>query len=1074
MDFREDIVQKYVSAVALTRQSCDSFDDFAHKRLFEIINLMGPILIKGNNNMEYIKISIGGGRLEKPLVIEHDGTARKITPNECRLRGCSYSGPLYVDIHVEYKMKETKEVHETLKEVYIGRVPIMVFSSKCHLFKPETRVKHGECSQDPGGYYIINGNEKAIQGQRTYAKNRMIAYKKQKSSAVAIKSSHANRIYVTTVTYKEKQPVMCTFPRLENEVPIMDILQLLGLSIDQIKSFFDTQELIMLEPSFENIGEDPMKTVVIREVYNVSSTVSERLNNALKNVLLPHSDMDKKKYIIINMIKKLLKVASDVCPPTDRDSLINQRIEMSCTLFTSLFHHLMIKLQMDIKLYFQKKMSKLKRGITPQMVKDEYSKSTIITDGFQYALATGNWNTTFVNRSQRVGVCQALQRLSLIATISQLRKVSSSVDASQNLTLPRMLHGTHWGRLCPAETPEGKPCGLETQLSVQAYVSIESNPYAIVDVIQNYMLDVCIENITKGDVVYVNGNYIGNTTQIDKVVHVIRMGRRTGQFPKDISICLNDHVLHISTTSGRICRPLLIVENGKLLYNIEQDKHKSWHELITSVKIEYLDTEEEDECLVAFSPDEITSEHTHCEISCAMINGLCAASIPFSDHNPGTRNTYQSAMGKQAQGVNVLNYQQRFDTTTNILQYGQKPLTSTKLSNLYGLQECPVGVNAIVAVMPFESFGQEDSVIFNQSALDRGFFRSDRYKTVKDTVTSNKDKVFFKQPVKKRKKGKYGKLDDDGIIKCGSDIEVNDCLIGKQSMNIERYRELSKGLRHEWRDESTLSTFSGEVDEVLMYQQPNGERGVKIRVRSTKIPEVGDKFSSRHGQKGTMGMPFLQEDMPWTIDGIVPDIIVNPHAFPSRMTIAHLIEKIAGKGACLKGELVDASPFTGLTVDQLCDQLHKWGFQKHGNEQLYSGFTGKPYKAKIFMGPVFYQRLKHMVGEKIHGRAKGRRNQLTKQPNEGRSHGGGLRVGEMEKDCFNSYGVPWIINERMFISSDKHHINVCSKCNTNLRIHKSKCSVCGSAPKKVGIPYAANLLLKELQSMCINVNLKVN
>ena len=440
---------------------------------------------------------------------------------------------------------------------------------------------------------------------------------------------------------------------------------------------------------------------------------------------------------------------------------------------------------------------------------------TSLTDGLQYALSTGNWNTTFVNRTQRVGVAQALQRLSLMATISQLRRISSSIDASQKLAQPRYLHGTHWGRYCPFETPEGQPCGLETQLSVQALVSLDTDPQTIEKVIQQFLMDVTVPNFRTGAKVFVNGKYMGNTKSKQKLLNIVRKLRRTGQCPKDVSVsCNSRQLIHISTTSGRMCRPLLIINRGKLVYKQKRHGKLSWNEMITGGIIEYIDCDEEDTMFIAFNPEDITRKHTHCEISCTMITGLCAASIPFVDHNPATRNTYQSAMGKQAQGVPVTNYQSRFDTTQNILHYGQKPLVTTKLADLYGLHDCPTGQNCIVAIMPWEGFGQEDSIIVNQYALDRGLGRADRYKTIHETLSSNKDESVFRKPDKKRKFGKYDKLDDDGFVKPGTKVEARDCLIGKQQIVAQ-----GDGLIKKYEDNSILSDLTGRVDNVVMYQQ---------------------------------------------------------------------------------------------------------------------------------------------------------------------------------------------------------------------------------------------------------------
>ena len=1034
MNWQESILKRFVKEISLTKQFTDSYDDFINNRVREIVSIMRPI--RATSGEEYINLTLSGGSVKTPVMLEKDGTVRPIMPNECRIRNMTYSAPLYMDVHVE----RSKGEDSVIRDVYIGRIPVMIYSSLCHLRDRSKRVANGECDKDPGGYFIVNGNEKSLVGQKGSMHNRMITYWKNGVSACAVKSERNKRVHITTIKYKDNSPITCTFPRLEEETPLMIILMAMGTNLSEIRKVFNSEENACLEASFRNLPDsvaEARSMIKIREVYNVGLTEDERLDKALENVLIPHMDTESKPVFLVSMIQELLAVATKKISPTDRDSVVNQRVETSCTLLSTLFLHLMIKVCNDTRLLCQKSLPKLKRGIPDEKIRQWLSKSNTITDGFQYSLATGNWNTTFVDRQQRHGVAQALQRLTYISTMSQLRRVSSAVDKTQKLTKPRWLHGSHWGRYCPAETPEGGPCGLETQLSVQSYISLERDPQAVRRVLQQYLLPMDIENL-KYCQVFINGTYEGSTKDSDRLVKTVLHGRRTGQFPKDMSISKKRNQVQISTTSGRICRPLLIVEDGKCVYQrISNADNMSFEQLMQEGVIEYLDCEEEDTAYVSFYLKDLTKEHTHCEISNAMIMGLCAATIPFSDRNPGTRNTYQCAMAKQAQGVNATNFQLRMDTTTNIMWYGQKPMVSTKLANEYGVHDLPTGTNAIVAIMPFHGFNQEDSIIVNQSALDRGFARADTYKTIKESLSGKEDSV-FRKPTKKKKVGNYCSLEEDGLLRPGMRVQPGDCIIGKMTGK---------------NDESKLAAVKGTMDKVMMYQERNGDRAVKVRVRQTRIPVIGDKFSSRHGQKGTVGMLVQQEDMPWTMDGIVPDIIINPHAIPSRMTIGHLIECLTGKVSALDGILGDASPFNGRKVEDIMQDLHKAGFKRSGDEKLYSGITGEGIPSKIFIGPTYYQRLKHMVDDKIHARGRGRRNALTHQPNEGRREGGGLRVGEMEKDSFNAHGVPYVINERMCVSSDAHEMVV--KGN------------------KVTIPYAAKLLIEELQSMCIKVDLKI-
>jgi len=1045
----DSIVERFVHAVPICKASTDSFNDFATKRISELIASLRPIHCchHTKDTKKELTLSFSGGTLTPPVMLEQDGTSRPIKPQECRLRNITYASPLYIDVLVKRGDKST-----ILRDVYFGKIPIMIYSYICHL-KDKDRIAHDECPNDPGGYFIIHGMEKSLVGQKAPMYNRLISYKRNNSCAVAVKSEKNHRIYVTTLKFKPNTAVTCTFPRLQDEIPVMYLLLTLGNTMEEIRSAFSDQELVLLAPSFRHIPENPKDHVVIREVYKVNSSKEERLQDTLENLFLPHMEMQYKSLYVIHMIKELLAVSTNKIKPTDRDSVANQRVEMSCTLLSTLFLHLMIKTSNDLRLMINKYLGKLK-NITDKKLLKMFNDNTSITDGFQYAMSTGNWNTSFVNRTQRVGVAQALQRLSQLATISQLRRISSAINSEQKLTKPRYLHGSHWGRYCPAETPEGMNVGLETQLSIQAYVSLHTDPKVISKVISQFLLPKCMANVNKGISVYINGIYEGNTNRAEHLVNTVRKGRRSGQFSKDMSVSLKNNI-HISTTAGRICRPLLICDNGvEYIKRLPQSDSMSWNEMLTTGIIEYLDCEEEDTMLVAFRYDQVT-DHTHSEIDCAMINGVSAACIPYSDRNPAPRNTYQSAMGKQAQGVAQLNFRQRYDTTANILQYTQKPLVSTKLAKLYDNPQA--GFNAVVCVCPFMGYGQEDSIIVNQYALDRGMARADHYKTIKES-THAKEKSVFQKPSRKKKFAKYHKLDVDGLVKPGTEIQKRDAIIGKTK---------------DKEDISILSELSGRIDSVLVHEGRGGDKEIKSRIRTTQIPTIGDKFSSRHGQKGTIGLKVLGENLPFNVDGISPDIIVNPHAFPSRMTVGHWLEMLTGKTAALSGKIADASPFNKVTVSDIAKELKKYGFQCMGNEVLIDGITGEMHTVPIFMGCIFYQRLKHMVDFKIHARGRGRRNALTGQPNDGRSNGGGLRVGEMEKDSMNSHGVPYLINERMLISSDAHEIRVCPMCKNQFNIKDSICTVCKSKAKTVQVPYAANLLMMELQSMCINTKIKV-
>ena len=598
--------------------------------------------------------------------------------------------------------------------------------------------------------------------------------------------------------------------------------------------------------------------------------------------------------------------------------------------------------------------------------------------------------------------------------------------------------------------------------------------------------------------VFVNGVWVGVHRDPAQLVKVVQSLRRSGTISFEISLIrdVRDREFKIFTDAGRVMRPLFVVDTdpaserrGHLVLGrdqldrlqddreldltglSEEDRDSNlygWKGLIGDGIIEYLDAEEEEAAMIIMTPEDL-DEHrqviagivieeevggdphrrfkakpnqnvrtwTHCEIHPAMILGICASIIPFPDHNQSPRNTYQSAMGKQAMGITMTNYNVRMDTMANVLYYPQKPLGTTRSMEFLKFRELPAGQNAIVAIACYGGYNQEDSVIMNQSSIDRGLFRSLFYRAYMDQEKRVGMSVVeqFEKPVRadtmRMKHGTYDKLDDDGIISPGSRVSGEDIIIGKTAPMAPDAEELGQRTKlHVKRDVSTplRSTESGIIDQVLLTTNIDGHKFVKVRTRTTKIPQIGDKFASRHGQKGTIGVTYRQEDMPFTADGLVPDLIINPHAIPSRMTIAHLIECLLSKVGALKGQEGDATPFTDVTITQVSELLAQSGFQSRGFEVMYNGHTGKKQVAQVFLGPTYYQRLRHMVDDKIHARARGPTQILTRQPVEGRARDGGLRFGEMERDCMISHGASAFLKERLLDVSDAFRVHVCEIC----------------------------------------------
>ena len=538
--------------------------------------------------------------------------------------------------------------------------------------------------------------------------------------------------------------------------------------------------------------------------------------------------------------------------------------------------------------------------------------------------------------------------------------------------------------------------------------------------------------------------------------------------------------LLIYTDAGRCTRPLFKIKDNQLVISkyLDQLNQLSWSDYLSSnfrlpeQCIEYIDIHEVNSLLLATEYDKIQGK-THCEIHPSLILGVLASCIPFPHHNQAPRNTYQSAMGKQAIGIYTTNFNQRFDTFSHILYYPQKPLLSNHIMEHIHCNELPTGINAIVAIATYTGYNQEDSIIVNQSAIDRGLFSSTFYRTYKTEEKKNHlsgdEDIFCKPNIDKLlypKPCNYSKLNENGFVPKNTYVSDGDIIVGKvipmKGNKDYLYRDSSINIRY---------SEEGYIDDQYVNTNSEGYKFCKVKIRSIRIPNIGDKLSSRHGQKGTIGMVYPEEDMPFTKDGIKPDLIINPHAVPSRMTIAQLVECILGKSCSQLGCLGDATAFNRIDVNHISSILESQGFEGKGNEVLYNGFTGDQMHTSIFMGPTFYQKLKHMSCDKIHSRSGGPVVSMTRQPSEGRSSHGGLRFGEMERDCMIAHGASSFLKERLMDVSDKYSIYVCNCCGLISTANKEKnmyeCKKCENYGDftKCYIPYSCKLLFQELQSM---------
>jgi DNA-directed RNA polymerase II subunit RPB2 len=844
----------------------------------------------------------------------------------------------------------------------------------------------------------------------------------------------------------------------------------------------------------------------------------EFAHEVLHNDLFPHCNTDKQRIFFLGyMAHKLLCAFFEINKQDDRDSYLNKRVDLTGALLNNLFRNYFNKLVKDMSKQVVREINTGSWRSTEDylsIINDtnmyKIIKSTTIENGLKRALSTGDFGIKSMT-SNKVGVAQVLNRLTYSSSLSHLRRINTPIDKSGKLVPPRKLHNTSWGFICPAETPEGGSIGVVKNISYLSHVTIHSNPASLHAYIDEYIERV--ETLTPRETyrqvkVFVNGIWVGITRDPLRLYREFKLKKWRGIINIYTSVVFDypNAEIRICNDAGRMMRPLLLVNQDTNDLYITREmigrvaaKEIGWDDLLTHIAseggehdnahgvIEYIDPDEQAFSMIAMRPKHLLRNETesrspyiykysHCEIHPSTMFGVLASCIPFPEHNQAPRNTYQCAMGKQAIGIYVTNYQRRMDKTAYVLTYPHRPLVDTRLMQMIQLAEIPSGAPLIVAIMSYTGYNQEDSVLVNQGAIDRGMFSATIYHTEKDEDKKiNGDEEIRCHPdvskTKGMKFGNYDKLNQRGVMPANTFIENRDIIMGKVIPIKDNRNDPTKIVKYE--DISRVYHTSEECYVDKSYIDTNGEGYCfcKVRVRAFRKPVIGDKVSSRMGQKGTIGNIIPERDMPFTKDGIRPDIIINPHAIPSRMTIGQLKETLLGKVLVNLGLFGDGTSFGEYDIKDISKELLKVGFEMNGNELLYNGLTGEQIKSDIFIGPVFYQRLKHMVNDKQHSRSIGPMVNFTHQPAEGRSRDGGLRFGEMERDAMVGHGASRFTRGRMYDCSDKYEVHVCRKCgiiasyNDERSIHFCKTCENRADFALVQIPYACKLLFQELATM---------
>ncbi len=1128
MKIKEEWIQETMRAYfvrhGLVAHQLDSYNHFMSVLFEQILFENNTIQVTEKQNTTHQHtFAIQNVVLNKPMIEESSGYVHQLLPSEARKRGVSYFCDVLIDLLYEKRVNGNLEFSRNYREVLFCQIPCMVRSRFCHL-TTTVQPSKDECWYDEGGYFIVKGQERVILAQEKVRNNMPYVRPIKKSQfvyACEIRSWNEQKIRSTsTLTcylYEEKGGeklplVKVSLPFVDFNIPLPIVFRLIGVSKkEQMIQFIDAPKDIL--HLVQNVVRDTQESKSDAELYEWigkngtrEATVARRyryVSHIFQNEFLPHVGLTvqpetrmRKAQFLGYAIRKLLLVYLGRLESDDRDDYSNKRLETAGMLMALLFRQ-------HLRTFLKGASALLQRTVDGGKFVDVMTimRAKRITSGFKYAFSSGNWGVQKGGNSNQNGVAQILIRGSPLATLSLLRRVNKPMNREAKIHKPRLLHGSHMGIVCAVETPEGSPCGLVMSLALSTYVRPGIPTKPVIELLLGMPeVDRIGTSMNSNSCrILINGNIFAVTVEPSVVFRRLKHMRQVQDLPFCTSFFFSEltYELRISTDAGGCVRPLFVVENldklPEVLHYSKFSTQDTWTTLLLEGVIEYVDKEEERMYRVAIRPEDL--EHcgnfTHVEISPLFHFGLCANLIPFANHNQAPRNIYSSAQMRQAIGIPHTQWQSRMETC-QVLDYPQRPCVSPSISSMLGFDEVPAGQNPIVAILS-HPFTQEDAIVFNKSSIELGMFRSTHYRTYRDQEKENgTDRQSFGIPNPEStigmKHANYtGILDEDGMRRPGDSVRKGDVLICK---SLTRRGHAARSKNTDWRKDVSLilqdnGIHQATVDACMVATTPDGKRYCRCRLRSVRQPDIGNKFASRHGQKGVIGLIVPREDMPFTRSGISPDMIINSHCLISRKTLGQLFETVLGKAACLSGKIGNGTNFRGLTAAQLGDILEANGAERHSEEIMIDGKTGKTMEARVFIGPTFYQALRHMSQDKVHARARGKYQILTRAPLDGRSRQGGLRVGPMERGCLATHGAAWMIKDRLMDSADAFTTVICNKCGLLAERVPSEiprslgregwCRNCQSSEfvKRVTIPYAFKLLLQELAAAHIGCRIQV-